>query len=537
MKLSSKKERRFSAIAFAVVLCMVFVRFCAYGLTYYWQLDDYIQYWDYAHRGSRLEVIRVVGLLGARPLAGLADVYFWSGFSGCMILAVLLVSAMFALSAVLFWRVFNRKFGTGPLFIVLYTLMPLNFEATYWLSASTRIVTGLFFASLALHFFCRYVDGADRKRLFAFMLCMVISCGFYEQILVLSLAAVLLFALLEIRKTRRALWGLFSFAAVGIYFLFTSAFSDSAVYGGRTELMLPFVNADYFTQFLPDTLSEMARLATDTMRSTVARGGRRGLECIVSDGLYLYLAAVAVFAAAFALVFRKKGGRIKLAPSAVIIAVILIIAPTAPFFVLKNGGYSVRCITASMPGAALLADTLIMLLLRGNNKWACVLAAVLAVGMSICTVSELRDWRDICRADNEIVSAVAQELTQDGVSGRKTEVCIFNMKSCYLTEQNYYTPRLHGVTEAGWSFSGALECYMGPDRPFVTPLGSNIYNCAQVLGQEYDFVYVFAENGLETAYLERSGGGWNIVSATGEELLGSVDEVSGDVTLSARFVD
>jgi uncharacterized membrane protein YfcA len=49
--------------------------------------------------------------------------------------------------------VWSRYFGIGYVFLIVYTLLPLGFEGIYWMSAASRIVVGMFFASAALVFF------------------------------------------------------------------------------------------------------------------------------------------------------------------------------------------------------------------------------------------------------------------------------------------------------------------------------------------------------------------------------------------------
>ncbi len=512
-----ENKRRFSAAIFLVILCLVFFRFCYYGFTYFWQSDDYIQYYVYTHRGSLTDVIMSVGLLSARPLAGLGDVYFWANFSDCMIAAVLLVSAMYAASAVLFWRVFNSRFGTGPVFLVVYTLMPVAFEGTYWLSASTRIVTGLFFASLALYFFCRYVDGGGKMRLIAFMLSMVLSCGFYEQILVLSAAAVLLFALLEVGKNRRALWGLFSVAAVGLYFAYISIAPESAVFGGRTEITLPFKDSDYFTVFLPSVINTIEDAAFSAGWSTIARGGVRGLRYIIADGAYFYLVLAVVFAAALAALFWHRRDKMRKPAAAAVIALLLIIAPVTPFLILKSGGYALRCVTASLCGFALLADTLAAVVFRSRRSVMCVIAAMLAVGMSICTVSELHDYREITTMDNRIASLAANVIERDGLCDRSKKVCLINVRASYLDEQNYYNRSyLHGCTDSTWALSGMLECRMGYDRPSVTPLSVETWHYNELLDAGYDASYLYTGSDMIHVTVSKTDTGWNIFDMNGE---------------------
>ena len=80
-----------------------------------------------------------------------------------------------------------------------FDTFPLVTEGTYWMSASTRIVTGLFFAVLAGVFFVRWLEKKGNSLLSGglFMIFQLLAYGFYEQVLVFSVTLILLLAFLE----------------------------------------------------------------------------------------------------------------------------------------------------------------------------------------------------------------------------------------------------------------------------------------------------------------------------------------------------
>ena len=146
MPRDKRAYRRRAAALYALAL----LRFAMLGFSYRPLLDDYIQYYNYANlMGSLPEVVKTLGLFAARPLAGLADIVVWSHFWPCLFVAVALLAALLTAAALLFERLFDRMVGIGPLFACFFLLLPVNFEATYWLSAATRIVPGLVLAACA----------------------------------------------------------------------------------------------------------------------------------------------------------------------------------------------------------------------------------------------------------------------------------------------------------------------------------------------------------------------------------------------------
>ena len=195
-------ERQNNLLPFLSVFLLVALRYLYFGFRYFPQLDDYIQYHNYAAMGSVPYLIGKLGLLAARPLAGLFDITLWSWLWPCMIVSVLLLSAAYAASAVSFRNLFAKHFGAGGLFVVFYALMPLGIEGTYWVSASSRIIPGLLFCALAAGRFSRYLESGRRGPLVGALVLQFLTFCFYEQTAVLSCALHILLALLAVRERR-----------------------------------------------------------------------------------------------------------------------------------------------------------------------------------------------------------------------------------------------------------------------------------------------------------------------------------------------
>ena len=135
---SLKKGGR-ELVSVLLLFALFFIRFTYYGLKYYPQLDDYLHYSVYT--ADKL----TTSFLTTRPLASMLDVYFWSNFWGNLIVAVLILSVLYTLAIYLLMRVFRQYFSCGWMFLLIAALLPMGFEGLYWLSASTRIIAGLFF--------------------------------------------------------------------------------------------------------------------------------------------------------------------------------------------------------------------------------------------------------------------------------------------------------------------------------------------------------------------------------------------------------
>ena len=94
------RERRREGLPGGLIFLLLAARACSFGARYWPQLDDYIQYHNYAAGFTFPQLQETVNVLASRPLAGLADYFVWSPMFGAMLWGVLLVSALYALSAV-----------------------------------------------------------------------------------------------------------------------------------------------------------------------------------------------------------------------------------------------------------------------------------------------------------------------------------------------------------------------------------------------------------------------------------------------------
>ncbi len=232
-------RRRDWALAGALFLLLA-ARCCAFGFRYWPQLDDYIQYHNYPTSDSFWQLHQSVGLLASRPLAGLADFFLWGRDFDRLILGVLLICALYAAGVVLVKNLLERHFRLGPVFPVVMALLPLGMEGTYWMSASSRVVVGLFFAALAAWVFVRWLDTGKRGWLCLYLPLQLLPFGFYEQSGIFAVTLTVGLAILEVLlrdrgRLRRALLCLWSVACIPIYFLVTSLFSRGGVYASRAE--------------------------------------------------------------------------------------------------------------------------------------------------------------------------------------------------------------------------------------------------------------------------------------------------------------
>ena len=130
-------------LPFCSLYSLVLIRYLYYGFTYFYQLDDYIQYFDLSFFSDNLWQTMITLGSFQRPAAGFSDLYIWSFFFPVMILAVALIAALYTATALLLRSVFCRFFRVGWLFPVLFALSYAFCEKILYLSVHRpKIVLG-----------------------------------------------------------------------------------------------------------------------------------------------------------------------------------------------------------------------------------------------------------------------------------------------------------------------------------------------------------------------------------------------------------
>ena len=460
---SSTGTRRTLACAVLFILALL-LRASFGGIGYEPILDDTVQYILYPTSVDYGALIAREGMFSSRPLAALMDL-FVVGQMGNLFFAVILMAVMHGISCVLFQRVLSRFFSVGPVFAVIYTLLPLGCEGTYWLSAATRVVSGLFFTACAAAVLCRFIEAGKWWRAPLYFLLELLSFGFYEQILVLSFALSGLIFLHHLREKRAALAWL-AFLCAGIYFGFTAYFRADSPLSDRMELLYPNTPY-YFNVFLPDLARQIGMSFLSAGVRTTFVGFGRGLVSCVTGGIggWLYGIAAAGLAIWYGILHwpRKRNAVVSVEGwmRALLWGLLLFIAPITPFFVIARPYFSLRSTVPSFVGAAILIDLLFRALIRRRRAMAAVSGAMVFVCLLGCA-SEIGDYKATASANRVLAEAILERESE--LYGR---VGILNVKEFPVTEQNYpYHEHVASVAAADWTLSAKLAAMKGTPLSF-----------------------------------------------------------------------
>lgn len=488
-------------LLFFIIFGMIFIRYCYYGFEYYYQMDDYIQFYNLLARGvDSIPVMIRMGMLATRPVAAFVDIFGFSPLFSTMILGVLMISALYAASALLLKWVWSRHFGVGYMFLIVYTLLPLGLEGTYWMSAASRVVVGLFFASIALVCFEKWCADGKKHMLILYAVFQLLAYGLYEQIFLFSAASILLVALLNYKEHRsRSMWGLLTFVNAGLYFLFVKQFPANSVYTDRAVLVPP-VGSYYWKSYFPRVLDQIKTVFAGGGFYTIVKGFKRGIIILFSDKNYLYALGVLLLSGALFVFTRKSAEKIKKPAVGLTVGLLLALAPLTIFFVISNSWFSLRGTVTSYCGIAIIAEilfTLIFSRMKGyRTLYACT---VVAMALIFCTssISEVHDYKETTVKDQQVVALLAETLKNDGNLQRGQNIGILNLETSYLDDQNFFHhEHIQGVTSSDWSLHGALEWLAGTNNiPYVAPLPQSPmyapWNSEKMQIGNFDILYLY----------------------------------------------
>ncbi|MBQ3126916.1 MAG: hypothetical protein IJC15_07585 [Clostridia bacterium] len=473
-------------LSFWLIWGTIVWRYLSCGAVYCWQHDDYIQYINYPSVEDYGLLLKSEGLLSSRPLAAIFDLWFWSKFAGAMMVGVLLLAMLYAASAMLWQSVLHRRFGTGWIFTAIYTLLPLGFEGTYWMSAGTRLICGLFFGGLALWLLVRFVEDRCRLAGWLYFPVLLLSYGHYEQTLVLSMAASLLLMLDYLPARRwKSLLALLTFPAAACYFAFTSAFSGGGALSSRMELAIPD-NPYYFKVFLPEISGQIRDAFLGGGFGTTVRGFWRGILLIAEEGKWLWLLVCIGLTALYFLLVRREDSaeaadipptrrRVLRALWGYLFGFLLALAPVSIFFFIANPWFSIRNTLPSFIGLAFMVDLTVRLCLRRQVRVRAGICAALVLIFCIGSVSEMHDYRATYDHDVVLLDRVIEKLTIEGENVPDGKLGILGANATYLPDQNYYfNGHITAITSSDWELSGALTAKMrAPLRQSIVPLPTN----------------------------------------------------------------
>ncbi len=468
--MKSVKTKLFCDIAFFAAL--VFKMF-SLGLKYFPVLDDYIQYGGYPLYNLS-EVYLGKGTIATRPFASLLDPALWGSFYPDLWVAAAIVCVLFFASAKFIGLTFEKlNIHITPFLYAVYLLLPLGFEGTYWLSASTRICVGMFFAALAAFLLAKLIETKKRKFWVPYIITCVLSCGFYESVMIVS-CVLQFFVIMSLTKKMKSriiylITPVLSGAGMFIYYILAK---NIGVMGSRV--------GGFSIENLWDKFSEAASQCYDIFITggikTTFTGALHGLRLMTADTRGVILLGIAILVSALCAYFGAKAKFYAKPSFCIPVGLLLVITPLIPNVLVSVVWLTYRNAVTSFIGIVLLFAPLFNRLFR--HRWTKVTAIFLLVFLfSLSNVNELDTYRRVNQKDQQLVTQIAEQLDDAVISGEKDAVVVFPEK-VKAHQVSFYKDHVLSVFESDWALTGAVRAHIRNVRTGkITPV---------IEGAEYD---------------------------------------------------
>lgn len=414
-------------ILFAFLLFLCLLRFFAFGIKYYPYLDDYIQYGTY-HLYSASYILKTVGTVYTRPLAALCDFFIWSHLN--MTLSLIIIFAMHFLSAY-FIDISLKKVNVflSPVFFVFFFFTPFAFEGLYWLSASSRIISGIFFASLSSFFLVK-----RKTVLFAFF--NIVSYCFYEQTMIFSVIfnSFIVFMLSKHNDKSaknahldRRLYSII-FANALIVALYYIAFSKCGKFASRNEIHFSLKSIFKFYNLI---------------------------RCLDAH-TYFKVSNIGLILAIIvpSLIICMHGKSQSFSHEKLYLGIALIVLPMAPYFFLGDLPYLRNTVVFSI-GAGLLFDSIP----QGFFKKS--LSFLLCLFFINAQINMLSNQKRTFEEDTKIMENLAPFISENS--------------TYYLcgAKEKYHGFYNLNITSSDWALTGAMRFYKNSaEIKYITPISS-----------------------------------------------------------------
>ena len=495
-----------SPLFWGFLFAAVIFRMFPYGVAYFPILDDNNMYGVFSHMRIG-EVFRAFpDFIRTRPFAVMFDVLVISRLWSFAWLVHGLLAGIQCLTLWLLHRC-GLLLGVplGAFGLVFLALAPFGMEATWWMAASSRIVMGSFFTILSLWLLLPLIGltgagmagtgqtgaglagtgysgsvaprgkghtGSTVFRGLLFAMVHLLSLGFYEQYLVVSVFLSGIVILLHARTIRQRGWlmvPLFNAVLMTAYYLANAGAGNVAARGA-------LVRSGY-RKHISRTFDAAVELLFDTHAQMTTRTARAGIR-LALDEQWAWLVLIPVLSVGIVwcvartrrqeqdepIRFREAPARPLFAPqiedSVPMVlrklgaGLLLMALPLLPFFLLENNDMAYRNFYPCLLGLALVLDEPARLLFRIRGWRWCGFAILGCMSLMFLFggVSEVRDYKAVSESDSRIAQGFLEVMQQER-GDRYPHVFLFNTKARY---PDLAFPHFSNGTAVDWAFMGLL---------------------------------------------------------------------------------
>lgn len=466
---NDNRDIRFNYFFWVGLLIIMLIRSFYFGIEYFNFLDDYNTYGVFNRRNDDIfnNIIVWYGLYTFRPIAFLADAYITQWFWNNMWVVLMFYTLMHFATVIIFYKVLRAsKINLGAFGIIIISLTPILFEAVYWIGASTRLVSGMFFSIISSYFLIKYLGLAERriynnKYLVLYVFFNFISTGFYEQVVAFNFIFTLIIIFLNYYRIHEKLKlivsiPILSTISIALFYYLLAPYGKVQ---SRGELV-PFRNIG--SHFI-SVSGSIFNLLTNTNHDINKNGFFRGITLI--DTFWQWAGLIFVIIFTIVVIFSLLKTYLVLEDRyddnyllCIIIGVILIISPFAPFYIIQNSFMAPRTIYPSIFGIAIILDTFLSMISTikiSTFKLTAlkpIISGILIIPFFIIYIAEINNFKLLEEVDTIVMDNFLETFAETGID-EETTIILFNTKYTYAdtTTQGH---RLENVTSSDWALMG-----------------------------------------------------------------------------------
>ena len=432
------------------------------GISYFYVLDDYLQYGSYPLFDLSYVYFRL-GTVSARPLAAFLDPALWGQFWEHMWIALLLITALYFLTCVALDRLLIKEhIKITPVLYAVCLLLPITFEGTYWISASSRIVVGMFFAVLCTQLLSAILK-RDRKKLIpAYILCCLVSFGFYESVLIFS-GLLQLFVTINYaveKKSAKPLGFLAVPAACTAVFLLYYKFgANFGTLGSRASGFSLTGMGDRLRMFF----SQFAYIFTAGLFRTTVNGWIDGIRRMIASPVWGVVLLLLITAISLLCAWTCKKHKLRAKASICVpLGLAMIFLPLLPHLLVPDVWLTYRSIVVTLPGFCVLFAPFAAWLLK-NHYVRMTVIFILVFICSVGCVNEVQTYKEVNELDRMLLERLIPCLDDEVLAGEK-EVILVLPHEIAVPQTSYYKDHVKSFFYADWGVT------KNPDIKTITPV-------------------------------------------------------------------
>lgn len=433
-------------------LALIFKMF-SLGVNYYPVLDDYIQYGGYPLYEKLSYVYLHIGTIVTRPFASILDPLLWGKFYPNLWIVLFAVVVMFFFGAKFIARTLEElDIHITPFLYAVLLLIPLGFEGTYWLSASTRISLGLFFAGASSVILIKFIKTKKAWLLLPYIVTTILSFGFYESVMILSFLLQLFVIVTLIKDKKKIALLLITPVISGILMLlFYKLAGNIGALGSRANsFSFAGIHAkiiDFFAQFF--------EIIVKGGLLTTVKGALFGITILVSSVYGIFTLVIAILISALCGYFGKESDFFAKPKVCIPSGLVLTFLPLAPNVLAQEVWLTFRSVVPCFIGLVLVSAPVFSKLLKSKNVRMAVIF-IMVLLFSLGNVNELDTYRRVSSRDDYLVTEIAEQLDADVLSGDKNTVVVL-AEEIITPQVSYYKDHVKSVFSSDWALTGAVR--------------------------------------------------------------------------------